>query len=106
MPVKRRLVRTRPANADELTRLLHGEWTKPRRSGQPLIIIEGKAREPYHIYVVWDAWRELNQTERSEIIMDVVENLAGEDCLPTSSPVTVAMGLTTEEAKRMGIKAG
>jgi len=99
-------MRTRPANAAELTRLLHNEWTKPKRSGQPLIIIEGKPCEPYHIYVVWDDWRELTQTERSEIIMDVVENLAGGDRLPTNSPVTVAMGLTVDEAKRMGIKAG
>jgi len=71
-----------------------------------LIIIEGKLREPQHIYVVWDEWQELTQTERSEIIMDVVDNLAGEDRLPENSPVTVAMGLTAEEAKRMGIKAG
>jgi len=104
MPVKRRLVRTRPPNAAELTRLLHNEWTKPKRSGQPLIIIEGKAQEPQHIYVIWDQWGELTQTERSEIIMDVVDNLAGEHRMPANSPVTVAMGLTTEEARRMGIQ--
>lgn len=98
------MLRTRPESADELTRLLHQEWTAPKRSGQPLIIIEGQAREPLHIYVIWDKWGELNQTERSEIIMDVVDHLAGDQRLPGDSPVTVAMGLTVEEARRMGIK--
>jgi len=98
-------VRTRPESADELTRLLHNEWTKPKKSGQPLIIVEGNKREALHIYVIWDKWGELNQTERSEIIMDVVDNLPGADRLAADSPVTVAMGLTTEEAKRMGIEA-
>ena len=104
MPVKRRLERSLPAQAGELIRLLHNEWTKPKKSGQPLIIIEGDKNEPLHIYVIWNKWGELTQTERSEIIMDVVDNLAGDVILPPDSPVTVAMGLTTEEAKRMGIK--
>lgn len=104
MPLKRRLERSLPESADELTRLLHNEWTTPKKAGQPLIIIEGDSGEPIHLYVIWDKWRELNQTERSEIIMDVVEHLAGDDRLPSDSPVTVAMGLTTEEAKRMRIK--
>lgn len=104
MPVKRRLERTLPAGATELTRLLRNEWTKPKKTGQPLIVIEGNKNEPLHIYVIWDKWGELNQTERSEIIMDVVDNLTGKHRLSADSPVTVAMGLTTEEARRMGIK--
>jgi hypothetical protein len=104
MPVKRRLERTLPANATELTRLLHNEWNNPKKTGQPLIVIEGEAKEPLHIYVIWDKWGELNQTERSEIIMDVVDHLAGEARIPDGFFVTVAMGLTAEEAKRMGIK--
>ncbi len=105
MPIKRRLVRTRPENSAELIGLLHKEWTSPKKTGQPTIVIEGQAQEPLHIYVIWDKWGELTQAERSEIIMDVVDNLAGKDRLPGDSPVTVAMGLTTAEAKRMGITA-
>ena len=104
MPLRRRLERTLSESAAELTRLLHNEWSKPKRSGQPLIIIEGGPGEPIHVYVIWDKWGSLNQTERSEIIMEVVDHLAGADRLPDSSPVTVAMGLTTAEAMRMRIK--
>jgi len=103
MPVKHRLQRHRPARADELTRMLIDEWKSPKESGQPLIVIEGADPEPKHIYVIWDQWGELSQTERSEIIMDVVEHL--DDGHRTDlSKITVAMGLTTQEAKRMGIE--
>lgn len=105
MPVKKRLQKTRPANASELTRLLIEEWQRPRESGQPLIVIEGDDAQPRHIYVIWDEWRDLNQTDRSEIIMDVVENLTGPHAINDLSLVTVAMGLTAEEANRMGINA-
>jgi hypothetical protein len=61
--------------------------------------------EGYHSYVIWDKWRGLSQLDRSEIIMDVAENLSGDKMLPDISLITVAMGLTPEEAKRMRIKA-
>jgi hypothetical protein len=105
MPIKHRLERQRPPNAAELTRMLIDEWRSPKEAGEPLIVIEGKEGQPQHIYVIWDAWGDLNQTERSDIIMDVVENLTGEHSIPDDSLVTVAMGLTKEEARRMHIEA-
>jgi hypothetical protein len=105
MPIKHRLDRQRPPNATELTRMLSEEWANPKEAGEPLIVIEGRKREPQHIYVIWDAWGDLNQTERSEIIMDVVEHVAGKHRIPDASLVTVAMGLTKEEARRMHIEA-
>jgi hypothetical protein len=105
MPIKYRLKRTLPASAPELTRILIEEWRKPKKKGQPVIVLEGQKGEPGHVYVIWDAWKGLSQQERSEIIMDVVENLTGENAFPDRSLVTVAMGLTPEEAKRMNIEA-
>lgn len=81
--------------------MLMGEWSNPSENGQPLIIIEGQDGEPRHIYVIWDEWGELSQVDRSEVIMDVVDHLAGEAVI--NDPVTVAMGLTSEEARRFGI---
>ena len=85
--------------------MLMNEWTKPKQKGQPIIVLEGKKGEPQHVYVIWDKWQGLEQRDRSEIIMDVVENLSGKHAFPDSTTVTVAMGLTPEEAKRMGIDA-
>jgi hypothetical protein len=105
MPIKHRLQRTAPASAAELTRMLMNEWSKPKKEGQPVIVLEGGKGQPQHIYVIWDQWQALDQTQRSEIIMDVVEHLGGKHAIPDLSLVTVAMGLTSEEAKRMGIEA-
>jgi hypothetical protein len=85
--------------------MLMAEWQSPKPSGQPLIVIEGEDPEPSHIYVIWDAWANLSQTERSEIIMDVIDNLSGEHRLTNQSAITVAMGLTSQEAERMGLEA-
>jgi len=82
------------------------EWRDPKESGQPLIIIEGYLNEPTHVYVIWDQWRGMNQAERSEIIMDALEGLDGEHRIQNLDLVTVAMGLTAEEARRMGIEPG
>lgn len=105
MPIKHRIQRVRPASADELTRMLIQEWQHPKDTGQPTIIIEGQEGQPQHIYVIWDEWANLNQADRSEIIMDVIEHLAGDSRIRDISLVTVAMGLTSEEAERMGICA-
>lgn len=104
MPIRRKLLKDQPESAGDLARKLFSEWTKPKKTGQPLIVVEGSKGGPIRIYVIWDRWAELNQTERSEIIMDVVDQLTGKNRLPKDSTVTVAMGLTTEEAERMRIK--
>lgn len=50
-----------------------------------------------HIYVIWDDWKDLEQIDRSEIIMRVFEVIEGKE---KARKVTVAMGLTSAEAKR------
>ena len=68
---------------------------------QPLILMEGGGIPgSQHIYVIWDDWRDISAIERSEIIMDALEEARGrEACLV----ITVAMGLTPQEAKRLNI---
>ena len=104
MPIRTRLHRTLPPNAAELTRMLFNEWTQPSEAGQPVIVVEGQKPDPIHIYIIWDEWRGMNQTDRSEIIMDVYDNVMVGPRLQDHGTVTVAMGLTSEEAKRMGIE--
>lgn len=80
--------------ADELRQPAPGE-------AQPLILLEGgDAEHPQHIYVIWDEWRDISGIERSEVIMEAFEHAKGKDrCLD----VTLAMGLTSAEAKRLNI---
>ena len=87
--------------AEALGNTLAAEWRNPQESGQPIILISRKGKPGgTHVRVVWDDWRNLTQQERSEIIMDVYEMIHGQE---ESLSVTVAMGLTTEEADRMHI---
>ena len=56
-----------------------------------------------HLYVVWGEWAGMGQRERSKIIMNAYQ-LARPEHPENVTAVTVAMGLTPEEAKRMGIE--
>jgi len=64
------------------------EWTK---GGSPSL----------HVFVVWDdqQWTEIDRAERSEVIMDAMEKARPDEALK----VTIAMGLTSDEAKRLKI---
>jgi len=100
MPVKEMSRKPSP-QAEELRELLAREWRKPAKSGEPVILQRtGDATHSTHLIVVWAKWDSLTQEERSEIIMDAYQE--------THSPeqvlnVTVAMGLTPDEAEKMKI---
>lgn len=67
--------------------------------GEPLVVENriGQTRS-MHVAVIWDKWKNLSPTDRSKIILDAY---AKAHRLP-DSVITVAMGLTGEEAFRMG----
>lgn len=103
MPLLTRLPRmVRPEVADLKAKLV-AEWNHPQiGSNRPVIVFEKPTKiRAGRIYVIWNDWKTLNQIERSEIIMDAYEEMFG---LESSLDVTVAMGLTPVEAKRMGIR--
>lgn len=102
MPVKK-LIRV-PASAEAATlrsRLVDDWRNAASNAAQPVILEEGGgANQPLHLYVIWDDWSELSMVERSEIIMDAYEEIHGAG---SGMHVTVAMGLTSAEADRLGI---
>ncbi len=103
MPVKDMTERQPTPAVAELTRLIVQEWQHPtERPDQPIVLLDrsapGGAR---HVFVVWDRWENLEQLQRSEAIMDAAEAVLGK---AESLKVTVAMGLTKEEAKRLNIR--
>ena len=103
MPVKK-LVPSGPSPAAQaLLNRLVDEWRQPDPNAKQPIIIEqsGGQGQPTHLYVVWDDWAPLGSIERSEVIMDAYEQLRGR---AGAASVTVAMGLTPDEADRLGIR--
>ena len=103
MPVKPFSQRRTGAYAS-LVDELYDEWQRPNPTANEPVILEDRDRSNklVHVYVIWSKWAHLDGIERSEIIMDAAEKkLSQSDLLE----ITIAMGLTPDEAKRMGIGA-
>ena len=107
MPIGR-LIKNAPEKQELYNRLVE-EWSPLNAStAEQPILIEDKGREnrfglnsSTHLYVIWDEWEPLSQNERSEVIMEAYEQTHE---LPDVVRVTLAMGLTVNEARRMGIE--
>ena len=79
------------------------EMTNPQPgTAEPIIILEGQGQQtPTHLYVIWSDWGQLTQLERSEIVLEAYRVAKGTSY---ASQLRVALGLTREEAERMGIE--
>lgn len=100
MPIVNRKPR-KAATDQDLKKRLIDEWRSVgSQEPRPTIIQEEDEQGiVVHVYVVWDDWGELDQQARSELITEAyweVHDVAG-------LALTVAMGLTSEEARRMGV---
>ncbi|MCX7045207.1 MAG: hypothetical protein NTX50_06970 [Candidatus Sumerlaeota bacterium] len=101
MPIRDALLRTDVPEEAALLAELKAELENPKESGEPDIIIERPSPFTTHLFVIWSKWKDLEQSIRSRIVMDAFEEVRGEEEM---QKVTAAMGLTAEEADRLGIK--
>lgn len=102
--MSRLILQDRPdTDSPQLLQSLTEEFRHYDESGQPyhqpLISVE-QPGDRTHLLVIWDAWRLLSQLERSSLIMDAYQAAHGGT---TALNVTVAMGLTQDEAAALGI---
>ena len=104
MPVAQRVGTAERIKTDKLAERLLEEWRAPQAgNGEPLIIEEAPRRgeRPNHLYVVWSEWGDLTPIERSKMILQAYEKYKGRDL---ANSVTLAMGLTPDEARRLNIE--
>jgi hypothetical protein len=101
MPIRDSLNRGEVPSETELRSELEKELRNPKDEGEPLIVIERPNSSTTHLFVVWSKLAELEQIVRSRLILDAYQAVKGEK---EALKVTVSMGLTQEEAERMGIK--
>ena len=100
------IIAVEDANYEYLLARLEQEWATPNPTAAEPVIIENSdvlrpQQTPTRLYVIWEAWRDLTPRRRSEMIMDAYVAVRGRaDALN----VTLAMGLTREEAERLGIR--
>jgi hypothetical protein len=87
----------------DLMPVLQNEFEHPSDNAENPVII-GEPPDPTkpidRLYVIWDAWDDLDLRERSELIMDAYTAAKG---VEAAMKISVAMGLTTKEARRMNI---
>jgi len=79
------------------------EWQAPGNN-EPVIIEERPAEglPPNHLYVVWGEWEDLSPLQRSRIILKAYEQKLGANA-GLITQVTIAMGLTREQAHTIGL---
>ncbi len=105
-------VRKDAEKIEALTQRLRDEWSpvgpphdlfgdRPVIRSEKLPAKFDAMRSPLHLYVIWNEWADLPQQTRSEIIMDAYE--ATQET-PNIVRVTLAMGLTQDEAQKMGLQ--
>jgi hypothetical protein len=94
---------TRSADHDDLVKRLAHEWAKKTASTatEPVILEEKKDGVVIHVYVVWSDWAELDREQRGDVIMEAAERVIK---LPGILDITIAMGLTPDEADRFKLK--
>lgn len=100
MPVKESLPSRELPEESELRSELEREIRSPGNAAEPLIVIERPHADSIHLFAVWSKFESLEQYVRSRILLDAFEAARGKN---EALKVTVSMGLTPSEAKRMGI---
>lgn len=103
MSFRRATVRTQLPAAHSLEARLQQELEAPSsdENTQPIILAEPSEPAPIsRLFVIWDDWAEISLQDRSEIIMNAYLRAKGQQA---ALRISVAMGLTLAEAKRMGI---
>lgn len=104
MAVLQRINQASADRHDQMTERLYQEWHAPQPGeGEPFIIEESPRLGgwPNHLYVIWSEWSDLSPLERSRMILQAYRQHHG---LERTMIVTLAMGLTPDEARLMKIE--
>jgi hypothetical protein len=98
MPVIRKPFPEDPHQHRQLVIKLADELTSETPTG-PRILEEEQRGGFWHITVIWDEWADIAAEDRGRIIMEAYK-LRRTDLL---SKISVALGVTPAEAKKLGI---
>jgi hypothetical protein len=106
MPVHKRSIQERRADNARFRDLrdrLIAEWRRNAQEaappGAPDIEEETDARDRVlHVVVTWDEWADLDAQARSEMIVDAFQAVKDPQA---AADLTLAMGLTSAEARRL-----
>jgi len=104
MAVLQRINQASSDRQEQMMEQLYHEWQAQQAGEEEPLIIEETPRRgerPNHLYVIWSDWADLSPLERSRMIMQAYEKYRGREI---ANRVTLAMGLTPDEARLMNIE--
>src|SRR5438132_8664011 len=77
------------------------EFRTSSQNVQPIILEEQvPSTKSRHVRVIWDAWKELTDEQRSDVIVDAYMQAEGPEA---AAEITLAEGVTPQEALALGI---
>jgi hypothetical protein len=86
---------------DSFVKKLAQELKATSANLQPLIIEEQvPSTKSRHVHVIWDRWKELDDEQRSAVIVDAYTQAEGPE---TAATITIADGVTPQEALALGL---
>lgn len=86
---------------EKLVKRLAEELTNPRDVVQPLVLEKEIPRMgSREVHVIWDAWGEIADEERSDLIVEAYKRAEGEQF---AEQITLALGATAPEALVLGM---
>jgi hypothetical protein len=86
---------------DKLVKKLAQELTTESGNLQPLILEERlPVTKSRHVHVIWDAWKDVPDEERANVILDAYTQVEGEEA---AEELTLAEGATPQEALALGL---
>jgi hypothetical protein len=92
-----------PALVEEIARVLRARSGEPEVAGEPTVVVEQPGTAPiFHYTVVWDKLERVPRAERGRVIMAAIEAALGK---AEAERVSIALGLTSAEARMLGIRA-
>jgi hypothetical protein len=77
------------------------EFTASSTNLQPLILEEQvPSTKSRHVRVIWDAWKDLTDEQRSAVIVDAYTEAEGPEA---AAEITIAEGVTPQDALALGL---
>jgi hypothetical protein len=86
---------------DRYVKKLAQEFTASSPNLQPMILEEQvPSTKSRHVRVIWDAWKDLTDEQRSDVIIDAYSQAEGPKA---AAEITLAEGVTPQEALALGM---
>jgi hypothetical protein len=94
------MINVQPKEWEDLVERLRQEITGERKDGPRIYVEPVRGTAKRRVTVVWEKWVDVPIEDRGRVIVEAFERAQGAE---TALAISLALGLTPEDAKKMGI---